>query len=158
MTLFGILVAVPLLNIGLFPVLSGSMRPAFAQGDVLVAAQYDVSGLKPDQVVIFTPPGETVPFAHRITEVATSGAQTILKTKGDANAAPDSWRATLTEPQVPVVIAVIPGVGDALLWTQKPLPRALLTAFLGLSLTAIAVRSILRAAPGRRSADTAATV
>lgn len=151
---FGILVAAPLLNIGFFPVLTGSMRPAIAPGDLIVTAQTDATGLKPDQVVVFTPPGETVPFAHRITEVSMSGAQPILRTKGDANSAPDSWRATLTQPQVPVVVAVVPGVGDALLWIQNPIPRALLIALCGLSLTGIAIRSILRAAPGRGSPST----
>ena len=60
-------VAAPQLHIGFSPVLTGSMRPAFAPGDLLITAPQAVAGLQTGQVAVFTPPGETVPYAHRIT-------------------------------------------------------------------------------------------
>lgn len=154
LAMLGLFVVAPLLHIGFSPVLTGSMRPAYAPGDLLITVQADVSSLNPGQIAVFTPPGETVPYAHRITAISGSPAQPVLTTKGDANPAPDRWRATLTQPQVPVVIAIVPSAGNALLWIQNPIPRALLTALFGLILTGGAVRWILKAAPHQISPTT----
>lgn len=143
----GLCVVAPLLHIGFSPVLTGSMRPAYAPGDLLITAQTDVSSLRPGQIAVFTPPGENAPYAHRIASIAGTPLQPVLTTKGDANPAPDSWRATLTQSQVPVVIATVPDIGSALLWIQNPVQRALLTALLGLGLTGVAVRWILQTTP-----------
>lgn len=147
LVVLGLCVVAPLLHIGFSPVLTGSMRPAYAPGDLLITAQAEVSGLRPGQIALFTPPGESAPYAHRITTVTGSPTAPVLTTKGDANPAPDSWRATLTQSQVPVVIATVPAVGTALLWIQNPVQRALLMALFGLSLTGAAVRWILRGTP-----------
>ncbi|MHA7263998.1 signal peptidase I [Arthrobacter sp. TMN-37] len=145
-------VVAPLLHIGFSPVLTGSMRPTYAPGDLLISAPQDVTDLRPGQIVVFIPPGESVPFSHRITAVAGTPAQPVLTTKGDANPAPDHWRATLEQAQVPVVVASVPAAGTVLLWIQNPVQRALLTAALGLMVTGAAVLWILReptASPGR---------
>lgn len=147
-------VVAPLLHIGFSPVLTGSMRPAYAPGDLLITVPADVSSLRPGQIAVFTPPGESVPFAHRITAIAGTPDQPALTTKGDANPAPDSWRAVLTQAQVPVVVVAVPSVGTPLLWIQNPIQRALLTGLFGLSITGSAVWWILRttpASPGRRA-------
>lgn len=137
-------VAAPLLHIGYSSVLTGSMRPAFAPGDLLITAPKAVTDLQPGQVVVFTPPGETTPYAHRITAIAGSPERPVLSTKGDANPAPDKWRARLDQAQVPVVVATVPSLGNALLWAQNPFQRAIFTALFGLSLTAASVVWILR--------------
>ncbi|QYF91109.1 signal peptidase I [Arthrobacter sp. PAMC25284] len=141
---------VPMLHIGFSPVLTGSMRPAYAPGDLLITVPADVTSLRPGQIAVFTPPGETAPFAHRITAIDGTAAQPVLTTKGDANPATDEWRATLNQTQIPVVVATLPTVGNALLWIQNPVPRAVLTGFLGLMMTGAAVRWILRSAPRAR--------
>lgn len=138
-------VVAPLLQIGYSPVLTGSMRPAFAPGDLLITAPKAVANLKPGQVAVFTPPGETTPYAHRITAIAGTPDHPVLTTKGDANPAADKWRARLDQVQVPVVVATVPHVGSALLWAQDPVLRAVFTALFGLSLTATSVIWILRA-------------
>ena len=137
-------VAAPLLQIGYSPVLTGSMRPAFAPGDLLITAPKAVTDLQAGQVAIFTPPGETTPYAHRITAIAGTPESPVLITKGDANPAADKWRARLDQAQVPVVVATVPHVGNVLLSAQNPLPRAIFTALFGLSLTATSVVWILR--------------
>ncbi|UYY83735.1 signal peptidase I (plasmid) [Arthrobacter sp. YA7-1] len=156
-------IVAPLLHIGFSPVLTGSMRPAYAPGDLLITAPADVSSLRPGQIAVFTPPGESTPFAHRITAISGTPSKPVLTTKGDANPAPDNWKAVLDQSQVPVVVAVVPSVGSVLLWIENPLQRALLTALFGLTVTGSAVWWILRSTPasstrrksgtsGRRSA------
>jgi signal peptidase I len=152
----GACVVAPLLHIGFSPVLTGSMRPAYAPGDLLITAPADVTGLRPGQIAVFTPPGESVPYAHRITAIAGTPAQPVLTTKGDANPAPDAWQATLNQTQVPVVVATVPSAGTALLWIQNPAQRALLTAVFGLVVTGAGVRWILRA-PSTPPANTSPT-
>lgn len=136
-------VAAPLLHIGFSPVLTGSMRPAFAPGDLLITAPVAVGTLEPGQVAVFTPPGESVQYAHRITAVAGSPAHPVLTTKGDANPAPDRWRAKLNQDHVPVVVATVPYAGNALLWAQNPIQRAIFIALFGLAVTGTSVRWIL---------------
>jgi signal peptidase I len=155
-------VVAPALHIGFSPVLTGSMRPAYAPGDLLITAPADVTSLRPGQIAVFTPPGESVPFAHRITAITGTPSQPVLTTKGDANPAADHWRAVLDQAHVPVVVAVVPSAGGVLLWIENPLQRALLTGLLGLTVTGSAVWWILRSTassprrtpgtPGRRSA------
>lgn len=140
-------VVAPLLNIGYSPVLTGSMRPSFAPGDLLITAPKAVADLQAGQVAVFTPPGETTPYAHRITAIAGTPEHPVLTTKGDANPAADKWRARLNQAQVPVVVATVPHVGGALLWAQNPVHRAIFTALFGLSLTVTSVIWILRAPP-----------
>lgn len=147
-------VLAPLLHIGFSPVLTGSMRPAYAPGDLLITAPADVASLRPGRIAVFTPPGESIPFAHRITAIAGTPTQPVLTTKGDANPDADHWRAVLNQAQVPVVVAVIPSAGTALLWIQNPLQRALLTGLFGLTVTGSVVWRILRTTPtsrGRRA-------
>ncbi|XAS68273.1 signal peptidase I [Micrococcaceae bacterium Sec5.7] len=147
-TLIAIIVAVtivaPALQVQLSPVLTGSMRPAFSPGDLLITAPADVGDLHAGQIAVFTPPGENAPYAHRITSVTGDSAHPVLTTKGDANPANDRWKAVLSGPKVPVVFATVPYVGYALLWTQSPALRAILVGLLGLLMTSAGIRHILR--------------
>lgn len=147
----GACIAAPLLHLGFSPVLTGSMRPAFAPGDLLITAPAAVSSLRPGQIAVFTPPGESTPFAHRITAVVGNPDHPVITTKGDANPAPDHWRATLHQDQVPVVVTTVPYAGNLLLWTQNPAQRAIFTALFGLAVTGASVRWILRAPPAMTS-------
>ncbi|MEN8582822.1 signal peptidase I [Burkholderia sp. RS01] len=151
----GVCVAAPLLHLGFSPVLTGSMRPTFAPGDLLITAPAQVSSLQPGQIAVFTPPGESTPFAHRITAVLGSSEHPVITTKGDANPAPDHWRATLNQDQVPVVVTAVPYAGNVLLWAQNPAQRAILTALFGLAVTGASVRWILRSQPPAQSSSSA---
>ena len=142
---FAVCIAAPLLHLSYSPVLTGSMRPSFAAGDLLITMPKAVTDLRPGQVAVFTPPGESAPYAHRITAVTGTARNPVLTTKGDANPAPDPWRAKLLQDKVPVVVATVPYAGNAFLWAQSPVQRAMFTALFGLSLTAFAVAWVLRA-------------
>jgi signal peptidase I len=102
---------VVVLHLDIRPVLSGSMRPAFGPGAILVTRPVAVENLRPGMIAVFIPPGEHVEFSHRITSVSGSPGDPIITTKGDANVAPDPWHARLTTPTVPVVVATQPGLG-----------------------------------------------
>ncbi|NKX53855.1 signal peptidase I [Arthrobacter sp. E918] len=137
-------VVAPLLGIGFSSVLTGSMRPAHAPGDLLITYPVTVNDLKEGQVIVFTPPDENALFAHRIASIQTTAAGPVLVTKGDANPAPDAWRLAASGPRIPVVVASLPQLGSALSWLQSPPVRSINVALLGLLLTAASVIGILR--------------
>ena len=74
-------------------VTSGSMEPTFKKGD-LVFMQDVLVKPKTGDIIIFTDPqgitvgNRPVTVTHRITDIAGD----IIRTKGDNNPAPDSWR------------------------------------------------------------------
>ena len=140
-------------HLGMSPVLTGSMHPAYSAGDAIVTRSVDTHSLRPGDIAVFVPPGETAPFAHRITSVATKNGHVVVTTRGDANPAPDPWRATLATSHVKKVVAVVPYVGRPMTWLGRPWMHAAAIAALGLLLTGIGTASILRN-PSRREATT----
>jgi len=110
----GVAVCVFTLHLGIRPVLTGSMRPDYGPGAILLTRQVPTSSLKPGMIVLFVPPGEHAQYAHRITSVSHSPGGPVVTTKGDANRAADPWKAELTAPVVSQVIGSVPGVGRVL--------------------------------------------
>ncbi len=107
-------VAVFTFHLSMSPVLTGSMRPTFAPGSLIVTSPIAVDRLTPGMIVLFVPPGEHAVFAHRITSVSGPGSAPVITTKGDANSSPDPWHARLTRATVPRVVASVPLVGQLL--------------------------------------------
>jgi len=103
--------AVVVLHVTIRPVLTGSMRPTYGPGAVVVTEPEPVAALRPGMIVLFTPPGEHAEFAHRIVTVTGPRTAPIITTKGDANRYPDPWHAQLTSATVPRVVATVPFVG-----------------------------------------------
>ena len=129
------------------PVLTGSMRPTFAPGDLVITRSVPTDELSAGNVAVFVPPGETASYAHRVLRVSGPDNAPVLRTKGDANPTADAWQTRLTEPTVPVVAFHVPRVGNLLVGLDGPASRALLIALLGLSLTAVSVRLVLVPSP-----------
>lgn len=77
-------------------VLSGSMRPTFSPGDVIVVTRESPTALRPGQVISFETP-TLAPYVetHRVISVLQGGAEPIVVTKGDANNSLDPWHAQL---------------------------------------------------------------
>lgn len=119
------MVAVVTLHLGIRPVLTGSMRPDYGPGAVLLTKRVPVNTLRPGMIVLFVPPGKHVEFAHRITSVSGPPGSPIITTKGDANAAPDPWRAQLTSSTVPEVIGSVPEIGRVLVAVRGPVQLVL---------------------------------
>jgi len=107
-------VVVVALHVGIRPVLTGSMRPDYGPGAVLLTRQVPTTSLKPGMIVLIIPPGEHAPYAHRIATVSGTRAAPVITTKGDANKAVDPWHAKITARDVSVVIGSLPGIGRLL--------------------------------------------
>ena len=135
------------------PVLTGSMRPAYSPGDLIITRQVDVHTLRPGDIAVFVPPGESAAFAHRVTSVTTKEGHVVVTTKGDANLAADPWHAKLNGSTVPKVVGTVPAIGRPLTWMHASwLPAAAIGA-LGLLLTFVGTVQILHT-PSRREAIT----
>jgi signal peptidase I len=102
------------------PVLTGSMRPTFGPGAILITKPVPVEDLRIGMIPLFVPPGEHAEFAHRITSVTGTRENPIVTTKGDANKFPDPWHARFTTATVPVVIGTQPWVGRLMVGIRGP--------------------------------------
>ena len=118
-------VAVPLLGHAtgrwrFVPVLSGSMKPAFAAGSLVLATPVGVDELRVGDVLIYrVPVGDHHLLVHRVVRLDRAGRSPIVETKGDANDAADPWRARLDGSRAWVVRAHVPLVGYASVFAQR---------------------------------------
>ena len=106
-------ITVVTLHLGVRAVLTGSMRPDFGPGAVLLTERIAADAVKPGMIVLFVPPGEHNEFAHRITSVTQTNTGPIITTKGDANKAIDPWHAKLVTPYANQVIGCLLYTSDA---------------------------------------------
>jgi signal peptidase len=121
-------------------VLSGSMKPYFSPGDIVVVTPEATRDVRAGQVISYhIPVGDHHVQSHRVIEVVRGGAHPLVRTKGDANAAPDPWTARLNGGTAWQVRAVVPKAGWAMVWLRTPAIRRvaifavpLLLAILGL--------------------------
>ncbi len=97
------------------PILSGSMRPGFPVGGVVVAERTPTSALAVGDVIIFQDPNvPSEQVVHRIVQLTfEQSGQPVLKTRGDANNVDDSWTITLQEQSVYVAQFTLPLLGYA---------------------------------------------
>ncbi|MEX2196211.1 MAG: signal peptidase I [Thermoleophilaceae bacterium] len=98
-------------------VMSGSMEPAIATGDVVVNKRIAPLEARAGDVVTFRDPGDTGQLiTHRVRAVRASGAQVTVVTKGDANSSTERW--TVSESgEIGRVDYRVPRLGYALFWT-----------------------------------------
>lgn len=109
-------IAVVVLRVGVAPVLSDSMSPAFEAGAVVITMPRAAHDLEVGDIVILPlPDGSGARFAHRVVERSVRGGNIAVRTKGDANPTVDEWHLEITSASVPVVVASIPHLG----WTSN---------------------------------------
>ncbi len=78
-------------------------------GDMLLVRPVKSFTVKKDDVLVLPVPDiPGLRFAHRVVEISTELNGVTIKTKGDANPIPDSWRINVTDKQVPKVVAILP--------------------------------------------------
>jgi signal peptidase len=135
-------------------VLTGSMAPGIPQGSLAVVEPKARHELQVGDVITYAIPVEDHRVVtHRVIEVRQTPQSTIVRTKGDANEAPDPWVAELTEPTVWIERFAVPHAGAAIAalrssWAQR----------LGQLAPFLLALSFLRALWGRgRPADALAT-
>jgi len=151
----GVVVAcVALVGLGLLPrtgwyrpvtVLSGSMRPAFAPGDVVVVTPEPVRDVRVGQVISYRiPVADHHVQSHRVIKVVHRAGRVLVRTKGDANNAVDPWTAELHGNTAWRVRAVVPKIGWAIFWFRSPFVHRLTVLFMPLLLALLSVIDIWR--------------
>lgn len=143
LALIGAALCVVFLHVSMQTVLTGSMRGTFDPGALVLARSMPVSAVRPGDVIIFTPPGHSTPYTHRVVTVSGDRAHPVITTKGDANPAPDSWKARMVGPTVPHVFASVPRVGQPLLALHGRDLHTALLALLGMVIAVSGTRLIL---------------
>jgi hypothetical protein len=103
-------------------------------------------------VLLFTPPGESSPYTHRVLTVIGDPAHPVITTQGDANPAPDPWHARLSAPTAQRVIGSVPHAGRVLLALQGRRTHAGLLALLGTVVAVSGTRTLLGSSRPRRAA------
>ncbi|MFC5134973.1 MULTISPECIES: signal peptidase I [Haloferacaceae] len=73
-----------------FVVLTASMTPAIAPGDVVIVDDRDPATIAEGDVITFVRGDSETPVTHRVIGVETAGGGVAFETKGDANEGPDS--------------------------------------------------------------------
>ncbi len=93
-------------------VLSGSMRPTFSPGDMVVVAPEPVSAVRVGQVISYqVPTGVHQVETHRVVKILQGGAHPTIQTQGDANNYHDPWTAKLAGATAWRMVAVVPHLG-----------------------------------------------
>ncbi len=120
-----------LLFVGLLPhtglyrtmtVLSGSMTPTFAPGDLVIAQQKPAFDVQTGDIVVYSIPiGDHHIESHRIVQIVSRSPDLVVRTKGDANATADPWTAKLDGSSIWTIRGTVPFVGHILLWLRSPL-------------------------------------
>jgi signal peptidase I len=146
-----ILVAIGGMALGLwrFSVIdTGSMRPTLAPGDVAVLTSEPRSAIARGQIVAFHPPGRPgLTVVHRVFAVRRTGDGVVIRTKGDANNAPDEWRARLAGDTVWRESAKVPLLGYLSVFSaQRPVRFGLMITIVMLLVTAL-LGAIWRSSP-----------
>jgi signal peptidase len=122
-----------LLAIGVLPrlglyqpvtVLSGSMRPTFSPGDMVIEVPEPVSSVRVGQVISYqVPTGIHQVETHRIVRILQGGAHPVIQTQGDANNWPDPWTAKLEGNTAWRMATIIPRLGYVVNWLRGPAVR-----------------------------------
>ena len=108
-------------------VLSGSMRPAFAAGDLLVVTPEPIRRLRLGDVIAYAiPVGDRHVETHRVVGLRWRDGEPIVRTKGDANAQPDPWTAQLHGATAWRPALVVPMAGRLIVWLRRPLVHTVL--------------------------------
>lgn len=130
--------------------LTGSMRPLYPPGSVLVITPQPASEVAAGQVLTFNAPTEDRRVVtHRVVSVDHSGPKPTMVTKGDANNGNDPWTATISGDTVWRVQGAVPFVGRAIQELRRPSVQLVLTRGLPALLLLSLLVSIWR--PARKS-------
>ncbi|MFA9518106.1 signal peptidase I [Halopenitus sp. H-Gu1] len=102
-----------------FVVLTASMTPAIAPGDVVIVADRDPETIVEGDVITFTRGTNEVPVTHRVTTVVEGVDGVAFETKGDANSDIDASFVP-ADNVIGTVILTIPYIGYVVQFTNTP--------------------------------------
>ena len=126
------------------PVLSGSMRPGFPVGGVVVSQREPLKDIAVRDVIVFENPiKRTEQMIHRIIKLTRLPDGAIkIKTQGDANPVPDPWTVEIHTRLVYRVRWSLPLLGYVAIAYQNH--RGILIAVAGLLLLLVAAGTLLQ--------------
>ncbi|MDZ5811347.1 signal peptidase I [Halorubrum sp. AD140] len=93
-----------------FVVLTASMTPAIAPGDVVIVAERDPTAIAAGDVITFSRGTSDVPVTHRVVDVVAADGGVAFETRGDANEDTDPGLVPATN-LIGEVVFVIPYIG-----------------------------------------------
>ncbi|CAB4536843.1 unannotated protein [freshwater metagenome] len=110
------------LGIGISPILTNSMKPYAAAGDIFITKNAVASDLKVGDIISVDSKLFGGFYAHRITAINTSNGLLNITTKGDANSSPEATPFISSKNYlVPRNVLRIPLIGRPLVYlTSKP--------------------------------------
>lgn len=135
-------------------VLTGSMAPTLASGDLLMVSPQPASDVERGDIITFSRPrGQRETLSHRVVAVERGGevprSWLGVTTRGDANPAPERWSIP-EHGTVGRTRAHLGGLGVLAQFMAGTVSRGLATALVTLLLAGLALWAIWR--PGRRAA------
>jgi signal peptidase len=120
-------------------VLTASMKPGMAPGSMAVVVPIKPSAIRVGDVLTFEAPLPDRPVVtHRVVEIVERGAHPVIRTRGDANGAPDPWTARVSGSTAWRRVAVIPRLGMGIHSLRSPVVHKA-TVYLVPALLAIAL-------------------
>jgi signal peptidase len=110
-----------------YTVLTGSMAPAIAPGDVIVAERIEPPEARVGDVVLFRDPADQQrTITHRVQRIRRAGDQLWFVTRGDANDHGERWRIA-ADGQLGRSLYTVPAVGQVAVFAGRIGPGSLLT-------------------------------
>lgn len=139
------------------PVLSGSMRPGFSVGGVVVSQRVPISQITVRDVIVFENPiKRTEEMIHRIIKLTrVPGGGIKIKTQGDANPIPDPWTVTIRTKFVYRIRWSLPLLGYVAVAYQNH--RGILVLVAGLLLVLVAAGTWRTSGARKRTRETVVT-
>src|SRR6202020_2003198 len=102
---------------------SGSMAPAIRAGDLLITRAEPATRIRVGEIVSFDDPGLGGKLVtHRVVAIRAAGGRIDFLTRGDANAAAESW-SVARRGSVGTLDFRVAGVGRAIAWMSDPWTR-----------------------------------
>lgn len=119
--LLGLGVGPRLLHYRTLTMLTGSMRPGFPPGSVLIDRRLPTAALRPGDVLTYHIPVDAHEVvSHRVLAIRAGQGGWVVHTKGDANNGPDPWTAVITTPTVWTARADVPYAGFVIAALRRP--------------------------------------
>ncbi len=135
-----------------FTILSGSMRPAYDVGDVVIDEEIAPLDARRGDIITFHDPDRGgVLVTHRVVRVRTDGAKVSVVTKGDANDADERW-AVPADGSIGRVRMHVPKVGWVVQWARGREGKLALIVFPALGLVVLELTGLIRLRPGEAPA------
>ncbi len=134
-------------------VLSGSMKPSFVPGDLIVVTPEPARDVRVGQVISYSiPVGDHHVETHRVAMILHRGEHPVIRSKGDANNGLDPWTARLSDSTAWRLHTVVPHLGWLIVWLRNPLVHVL-TVFLAPLLLALVWLARIWRNPGGGEAE-----